>query len=418
MLYNMTDMIWLGRLGAVDVAAVGTAGILIWTGISLQISTKIGGKVSIAQSVGENDENQTKEMANSSLFLSILIAFSYGLFLFFFGSDLIAIFNFQNSLTMEKAISYLSIIALGAVFYFPNHTFAGIFNGYGNSSTPFYISTLGLVLNIMLDPILIFGLACFPKLESNGAAIATVISNFIVFSLFVYHLKKKTILDFSKIIKVKWANCRKILKIGLPLAMHNTLFSIIAIVVVSIIAKYGDVAVAVANICAQIEAVSWLTAEGFSIALGSFIGQNFGAKKFDRIKRSFGITLGLSSIFGLSAMFVFYVFAEEVFRFFLPDPSAFEIGVSYLKIIAISQVFMCIELTSIGGFNGIGKTVIPSIVGFVCNFLRIPGSILIPSLTGLGLSAIWWTISLTSVLKGTIVLILFIFVLKKIDSNK
>lgn len=141
---------------------------------------------------------------------------------------------------------------------------------------------------------------------------------------------------------------------------------------------------------------------GFSTALAAFVGQNYGAKKWERIYRGYFTAIGLISIIGISATFLLYFAAGPVFSIFITEQQTLKMGIVYLKILSLSQFFMCIEITTAGAFNGMGKTFPPALVGILFTGLRIPAALILSQENILGLNGVWWSISLSSVFKGII----------------
>ena len=164
----------------------------------------------------------------------------------------------------------------------------------------------------------------------------------------------------------------------------------------------------------QIESISWLTAGGFSTALSAFVGQNYGAEEWDRIHEGYRKGMFIVGVIGVFATCLLIFGARPIFRLFIPnDEEAIREGIIYLRILGLSQLFMTIEIATGGAFNGLGKTIPPSVVGIVFNGLRIPASIILSSHTSLGLKGVWWSISMSSVFKGIVLTIWFITILKK-----
>jgi putative MATE family efflux protein len=197
MAYNMIDMIWVGKVGSSAVAAVGTAGFFPWLAMAFITISKVGAEVKVAQSIGNNNIEDTKYYIKSAIEINIILALIYTLFLLLFKNQLIGFFRLgdENVISMSKA--YLTIVAFGMIFYFINPVFTAIFNGMGNSKIPFKINTLGLVTNIVLDPILILGLGRIPSLGVAGAAIATVFAQMVVTSCFIITIIKKKEVYFN-----------------------------------------------------------------------------------------------------------------------------------------------------------------------------------------------------------------------------
>ena len=211
----------------------------------------------------------------------------------------------------------------------------------------------------------------------------------------------------------------KISKMGFPVAIQNGLFSFFSMVLAKIIAGFGPTPIAVQKVGSQIEAISWMTAGGFSTAIGTFIGQNYGAKKWDRIKKGYIVVMGMAIITGLAATILLVFLGGEIFSLFLPNEDAIRLGETYLKILGYSQLFMCVEITAAGAFNGFGKTTIPSVVSIVFTALRIPLALFLSKSTALGLDGVWWSISLSSFVKGILVTFLFwLLILRPMINNQ
>ncbi|OON90292.1 MAG: hypothetical protein ATN32_04285 [Candidatus Epulonipiscium fishelsonii] len=163
----------------------------------------------------------------------------------------------------------------------------------------------------------------------------------------------------------------------------------------------------------QIESISWMTASGLSTALSTFVGQNYGAKKYDRIQDGLKVTMLLAIFIGTLATFLLVAFGEEIFAIFIPEEESIAQGADYLRILGYSQIFMCIEITSAGLFNGLGKTYIPSTVHTILTSLRIPLAYWASQPQYLGIDGIWWVITLTTVAKGIIMVVLYIYLKQK-----
>lgn len=419
MAYNMTDMIWVGRVGSRAVAAVGTAGFFTWLAMAFILIPKIGAEVGVAQSVGKEDMDEAKVYIKHSIQMIICLALFYGFILITFRKSLIGFFNLGEADIINNAITYLVIISCGLLFYFINPVFTAIFNGYGESRTPFIINSIGLIVNMILDPLLILGIGPFPRLEVAGAAIATVIAQATVTIIFIVRTRKKTEL-FSGLNLLKapdMAHIKRIVKLGLPVALQSGLFTIFAMVIARIIAQWGPIPIAVQKVGSQIEAISWMTAGGFQTAMGAFVGQNYGAKKWPRVFRGYFVGMTIMSIIGLLATALLIFAARPLFSIFIPEEETIRYGIVYLRILGLSQLFMCIESTTAGAFNGLGKTIPPSIVGIVFNGLRIPAAIILSS-TSLGLDGVWWAISISSVFKGIVLSSWYMIMLKRNPETK
>lgn len=422
--YNLIDMMWVGKNGSNSVAAVGTAGFYPWLAMAFVIFSKIGGEVKVAQSMGEKNIKEVKSYIKSSIELNVFLSMTYTLILILFNKQLIDIFNLGDTEVITMSRQYLVIVAIGMIFYFINPVFTSIFIGLGNSSIPFRINTIGLIVNIILDPLLIFGFGPISALGTNGAGIATITAQIIVSCVFVGYIIKNKIeyfkVKYFRNIELKYF---KILyKLGFPVAIQNALFTLISMAMGVIVASFGPVAVAVQKVGSQIESISWMSAEGFASALSTFTGQNYGAYKFDRINKGSKIGLIGALIWGSITTLVLVFFGEIIFRAFINEQDAIIKGIDYLKILGYSQLFMCIEITITGVLKGLGRTYIPSVTSIVLNLARIPMAILLSKPQILGINGIWWSISISSIFKGIILLLIFVGLYKgkklyKINNN-
>lgn len=418
MAYNMTDMIWLGQIGSDSVAAVGTAGMYMWLSNGLAILARMGGQVHVAQRLGAGETQQAAKFARNALQMGIFFSIIYALIMVLFTSPLIGFFKLNNPAVVKDAEIYLLIVGGGIVFSILNQIFTGIITATGNSKTPFYATAVGLVFNIVFDPLLIFGIGPFPEMGVAGAAIATVAAQAVVMLLFVIYAKQDLHLFTHVNLKEKPnGDCiRKMVKIGLPSALQNMLFTGISMIIARLIAGFGDAAVAVQKVGSQIESISWMTADGFAAAVSSFVGQNYGAGSYKRAKKGFITSLSIMCVWGIFTSIVLIFAAAPIFKLFIPDPAIVPLGVDYLAILGFSQLFMCVDIVTAGAFAGFGHTLTPSISSTLLVAARIPTAMFLSS-TVLGLNGIWWSISITSILRGIFAIILYMLFIKKLNKE-
>ncbi len=409
--YSLTDMFWVARVEQLGqsaeeaVAAVGTAGFLPWFGFGLIYIVKIGVSIRVSQSAGRNDEESVNKYATNGFILMLMLAALYMIFGIFFNRFFVSIFNIDNPTVVLEAERYLRIVTSFGFAYFLVNLFNGVYDGLGKTINTFYVMAVGLVLNMILDPlfILVFGLGV------SGAALATGISQFVTLMIYVaiylsHHrpavIKLRTYYALNKI--------KDIIKLGLPVGIQSMVMTVISIGIGVMVAQYGEAVMSVHRIGSQIEALSWMVASGFQVALASFVGQNVGANQFGRVKKGYLTSMALLVPYGLAINALLFFGARPLFRLFIDNEDTLKIGIGYLKIISISQLFMILDLVTAGAFNGLGKTKIPSAIQIFGNALRIPlafwlTTIMVPSVHG-----IWWSLSISSLFKGSAVLIIFI----------
>lgn len=403
MAYSLIDMLWIGKLGASAIAAVGVAGMFSWLSAGLAMIATQGGQVKTGHSLGADKQKEAIQYASSAIQIGIVFALIFSFIIVVFSKSFIGLFGLSAQETILQAISYLRITCGFIIFNFLNIIMTGILNASGDSQTPFQCNSVGLVLNIIFDPLLIFVF----HLGVVGAGLATVFAQICVFALFVRHnYKKNTILRHIQLKKYyPFKYYKNILKIGFPLGLQSMLFSICSMVVAAFVSEFGDAAIAAQKVGTQVENISWCMATGFQTSINAFISQNYGAKKYDRVEKGYHTMLLFSFIWGIICTAFMFFCPHMIYGFFTNDPHVIKIGVHYLQIVSFSEIFMILELMISGAFSGLGDTVPPSIISIVFTLGRIPAILLI--LNVFKLDGIWWVISLSATLKGLLDFIWF-----------
>ena len=404
MAYNLIDMIWIGKIGASAVASVGAAGMFMWLSNGLATLAKMGGQIKVGHALGAQKKEDAASYAQSSIQMGIVFAIGFGILSVVFADEMIGFFQLNSAQVIQDAKLYLMITCGLVIFSFMNQIFTGILTAMGNSRTSFIATGIGLVLNIVLDPLFIFGFGVVPPMGVAGAAIATVLAQLVVMLLFLYTILRDTVLfcDVHILYSYSSQHTREIFRIGLPSAVQSMLFSGISMVIARLIAGWGDAAVAVQKVGSQIESISWMTAEGYAAALNSFVAQNHGAKNTDRIREGYRLSMIVMLSWGVFCSLVLIVFPQLIFQVFIQEADVLPMGVDYLRILGVSQLFMCMEITTAGAFSGLGKTLPPSIVSITLTGARIPMAILLGR--WLGLNGVWWAITISSIGKGIVLL--------------
>lgn len=411
--YGLVDMIWVGKLGSGSVAAIGTAIFFVNLAVALFTMVSIGTGVKVAHTIGAGRDNQAKVYIHNGLLMSFLLGFIYMLVIFIAKNYLIGFFELGSKEIEKMASQFLTISIIGTFFSFFNILLSTVFTSMGNSGKPFRVQTVGFLVNLFLDPLLIFGIGNFKGLGVSGAALATLLANVVVTCLFIVHMKKLPL--FYKPFTFNVKQMKEVLRMGIPITVQRVTFIVISIIIAKIIVHWGPNAIAVQRVGIQIESISYMTIGGLQGAIAAFIGQNYGAHKHDRIKKGYRNALFITSIFGILISFIFILFPRPIFSLFLSDETSLYLGIDYMRIIGYSQMFMCLELMTVGAFNGIGKTYIPPIFSIILTVLRIPMAVVLSG--PFGLNGVWMSIALSSVLKGIILVFWFMRTLGKMDQT-
>ncbi len=289
--YGMVDMIWLGRLGSNAVAVIGmVTGYMIFIfAISTLIST--GSMVHLSHAIGAKDQDKIRACVDNSIILTLLVAIILAILMILLRDKLIAFYGLKNTYVNHTAENYLVVSAIGVIFLYSNLLFSMIFNAHGMSKIPFRINSTGFIVNIILDPFLIFHIIPGIGMGVIGSAIATLIARIVVLTIFITLcvVKKDTYNYFRIKAKLHIDYCQKIFTTGFPVFIQRVAFAVISLYMARLVADYGTVALAVQRIGLQIESVSIMTAFGLQSALSIFVGQNFGAKKYHNIVEGYKI---------------------------------------------------------------------------------------------------------------------------------
>lgn len=402
MAYTLTDMAWVGRLGSRELAAVGGVGIIIWITSSLALIGKTAAEISIAQSIGSQNIEKARSYASHAVTISTLLSLAIAAMLFMGAPTIVSFYKLEADIAI-MATNYLQIVGLGIPFYYLSYTFSGIYNGTGNTNIPFYLMSSGLVCNILLDPLMIFGIGRFGGLGIQGAAIATLSSQIIVFLLFVWQMKRANgILDrFTYFVKLKKEYVLRVFKLGTPIALMNGFFAVINFFIARIASEYGGhLGVMSQTTGSQIEGITFVASQGFSVALATFVAQNYASGKPDRARKAYKYILTTLLSLGVVITIAFLNWGETIFGIFVPEPAAKAAGGEYLYIMAFCQIFMMLETTTLGMWNGYGKTIPPAVISIIINFLRIPLALWLAPV--MGIKGVWWAITISAILKGIV----------------
>lgn len=390
-MYNVVDSIIIGKvLGKEALAAVGANFPLIFALISFVVGIAIGATVIIAQYYGAKQMDMVKRtidtlyifMFFASIVLTIIgISFSESIFRFI---DL-------PEEVVPLAVSYFNIYAIGFVFFFGFQGTSAILRGLGDSKTPLYFLVVSTIINIGLDVLFVV----IFRWGIEGVAAATVIAQAGAFLSIVWYLNKyHKFLDFSPL-KMKFDRgiFKKSLQIGLPSGFQQTAVAIGFLALYRIVNTFGTPTVAAYSVATRIDSFATMPAMAFSAAISTFVGQNIGANKNERIGKGLKATLLMISVLALTISACTVIFAEPLMRLFTnkEDYEVVAIGVSYLQI--VSPFYMVFSMMFIfnGALRGAGDTLFPMFITIMALWIiRLPLSYLLS--LHFGAIGIWWGI--------------------------
>jgi len=406
---TITDYFWVGFLGTPEQDAIMTSLVVSWTLFATITIIITGLTALISRAIGANNTDQAAYVSRQG----IQMAISVGIIFAIVGTILTPhILRFMKARpeVVQLGIPYLSIFFGGIWIFFINDALGSIFRASGDTKSPTIAFASGTVINIILDPLLIFGWGPFPEFGLAGAAVATIISVIVSFIIFMVLLLRGG-LEF----KIgRWFHTRpdfgimaKILRIGIPISLQNIAFVLVYWFLIQIVHHYGDTAGAAMGIGNRMESLSFLPAFGLSTATATMVGQNLGALKPERAARCAWGSVKIIILGTVVTTAVFVGIPRIIAGIFSSDPEVIDIAADYLLILGLSQVFMGIEIILEGAFSGAGDTIPPMAVSIPGSVARLPLAYLLCFTFGIGINGVWWSLTITSVLKAVTLLIWF-----------
>lgn len=392
--YSLVDMFWVGALGSDAVASIGAASFYIMLGQAIQSLIVVGAGIKVSQAVGRRDQALIQRYIRAGRRMNLGLGLLFVTVLAAFGQALIGFLNMDAPAVEQLAYSYLLVSAPMLIFSFLNLLFARLFSAYGNTTTAMRINATGVTLNMILSPLFIYPLG----LGVVGAGLATLVANVVMFGFFWY--RARVLFDWEETVEPNRTDYREILRLGFPMATQRVLFTVISIFLARMIGSYGTEAIAAQRIGLQIESIAYMMIGGLNGAIASYTGQNLGARKVDRVHEGYRVTTRLGILYTGLITLVFLFVPDVLIGLFVDDPTTIEIGANYLRIIGISLIFASLEMIGNGYFSGLGLPKIPATISIVFTVARIPLALALEPY--LGIDAIWWSIALSSIIKGLV----------------
>ena len=406
-LYLLADLYWVGRLGKEAIAAVGVAGNLMMIVLALTQMLGVGTTTLISHAAGKKDQPRAELVFNQSFVMSILVAVALGIVGFLLRglySDSLS----ADALTATLAKSYLLWFIPALLLQFPLVALGSALRATGIIKPAVGFQVLSVLLNIVLAPLLIFGIGPWPKLGVGGAALATFISILIADVLMVIYFERKYhYLRFRlKLFRPQMKIWRAMLGIGVPAGAEFVLLFVYIIVVYGIIRGFGPAAQAGFGIGARVMQALFLPVVALAFAVAPVIGQNFGGRHADRVRQLVYSALGIASVMMLVLTLVAHFVPAALIRFFSNDPHVVDFGSDYLKIVSINFVASGIVFTSSSIFQGIGNTWPPLLSSMTRLFLFALPAMLLARIPGFQIAYVWYLSIASQIIQACINLLL------------
>jgi putative MATE family efflux protein len=394
MLGPTIDMIWVGKLGAAAIAAVGVSGMIVQLANSLTMGLYQGLRAMVARLIGAGDTEQANHIARQAVVISLAYSLVMAAIGHFYARPIMRLIGVGDDVIALGA-PYLSINFIGMVTMSFRNMTESMMQASGDSRTPMWIAVFFRIIHIAVCPLLIFGLWIFPKMGVNGAATTAVFSQGIGAGLgmwFLYSGRTRLHLDFRHF-RIDFGTIWRLLKVGIPAsvaAMQRTLGNVVLLV---IIGPFGTLAVAAHSLNQRVEMFLQMPAMGIGQAAGVLAGQNLGAGHPQRAEKTGWTAAGFLTVAFMFISVAVLIWAEAIVRIFDNDPGLVAVAALFLRIACANWVVMGLTNVFQQCVNGAGDTVVPMGIMLVNMWLmQIPLAFLLPKITNLGVYGVRWGI--------------------------
>ncbi|MGI6731348.1 MAG: MATE family efflux transporter [Anaerovoracaceae bacterium] len=396
-MYSIINSIFVGYLGEAALTAVTLIFPIQILIIAFGAGTGVGLNSLIARRLGERRFQEANSAATHGLLLALVNWFIFLIFGLFFSSSFVGIFS-SNPAIVGDAVSYCTIVTSLSIFIFVQVHVEKIMQATGNMIYPMISSLSGAISNIIINPILIFGLLGAPKLGVTGAAIGTVIAQCISMSVGLFFLfkKKHDVKINFKNFKIDWVTLKNIYAVGLPSIIMQSISSVMILGLNSILISFSEAAVAVLGIYYRLQSIIFMPVFGLNQGTMPVMGYNFGARKKDRLIQAFKLALITAIIIMAIGLVMFQVFPIPLLKLFSASPEMIEIGVIALRTISTSFIFAAVGIIASTLFQATAHGILSSIVSLLRQLILLLPLAWVLSRT-MGLNYVWLAFPMSEV---------------------
>ncbi len=386
--YNLIDTYFVSQIGGTQMAAITFVWPLIFFIISLGVGISIAGTTLISQNIGKKDYDEAEYLAGQVFSSSLIFSVIIGTLGYFFAPNIIRFMKGTNLIYSEGLI-YLRIILFSTPAMFFSFAFNAIKQAEGDNVSPMVLSIVSVIINIFLDPLLIFTF----NMGISGAAWATVIARYVLVIAGIYLLKRKNNGVGVKLryFKLNFKKIKELIKVGLPASIGQSTSSFGFVILNMFIIDFGQNTMAAYGIGNRINSMLFLPAVGIGNAITAIVGQNLGAKQISRVKEAIKKSMIIASSISILGTIFIYIYKENIIGTFTKDTDVFRQSVEYLSLISMTIICLGIFQIIIGLFQGAGRTKIAMLITMSRLWLfRIPLILILKNFDSLGSKAVWY----------------------------
>lgn len=407
--FAVVDIFFVSKLGADAVATVGITESVLTLIYAIAIGLSMATTAIVSRRIGEKNKEGAARAAVQAIITGLLISIPLGIIGIIYSRDLLELMG-AGSTIIEEYFWYATIVLGGNVVVMLLFIINAVFRGAGDAAISMRVLWLANIFNIVLDPLLIFGIGPFPELGIIGAAVATTIGRGLGVGYQLFLLGRSG--NRIKVQRHHWRFRPKVfaqlIRISLGGIGQHLIATASWIGLTRIIAESGSEALAGYTIAIRIVIFSILPSWGMSNAAATLVGQNLGAKKPDRAEKSVWITGVVNMAFMVLLGISYLIFSEELVRLFTDESVVIEKGAACLKVVSFGYLFYAWGMVMVQAFNGAGDTKTPTILNFICFWMiEIPLAYLLAITLGWEEHGVYWSIVIAESLLGILGVLVF-----------
>ncbi|QQO08821.1 MATE family efflux transporter [Breznakiella homolactica] len=371
-MYNMVDSIVVGNfVGKEALAAVGNSYVINFLLTSLFMGIGLGATILISQFFGAKQNSRIKETVDTMYIALLISGAAVTVIGIFIAEPLLRLMNTPEGITLDWSVEYLQILFLGTVFSFGYNINSGILQGLGDSKLPLLFLAIAAVLNVILDLVFVvaFGWGVF------GVALATIISQAFSFLFGIWFMNRyvKTVHISLRRMRFNPSILIQSIRIGLPAGLQNMMFSLGTMVLQRLVNSYGPAFMAGYSSVGKIDSFAFMPISSFATAVTTYVGQNIGARKMDRVKTGVRNTLFMSGVLCIIISFLVIVFGRYLMMAFSNDEEVILTGVEFLKRLMPCYVLLSALFIFNAALRGAGSSILPLVSSIVSMLVfRVP----------------------------------------------
>lgn len=411
-LYNLVDSVIVGQfVGADALAAIGATGSITFFFFALCNGIGGGGGIVTSHFFGEGNTDKVKNCIANTAYIMLVIPTTIGAIAFFTAGPILHLLNTPDSIMADSKV-YMQIMCVCMVMISVYNFASSMLRALGDSKTPLYFLIFSCILNGVLDVIFVYNL----KLGVWGAGVATLISNMVCGILCLVFAFKTN--SYFKLTRADWrvnpVIIGRCIKLGVPLSLQFSLIAISCMALQRVVNSFGPVAVAAFTATSRVEQLIHQPYGTLGTALSTYTGQNYGAKKHDRIIEGYRKSMIMMAIFTVIMIPLIQIFGSPITRLFVKEPEVIEMGAKALRITSWFYIFLGVIYVVRGVLNGIGDATFALINGVTEVVGRFVVPVILVAIPLLGVWGIWWSVGIVWFLSGLTAWLRYLYMKKKI----